>query len=230
MSDSLLSVEFVTGYGELLNVSSSQHPDLFYALKGAGFNYGVATSLTYKIYPATNGGQTMLAQMIFPGAANRSVWQIAGSFTGPRQPKELTIALDASYVPAIGGMVIIANFIYAGPQATGVKLIQPFLDLQPVSVNISTALWADIPFVAFYGGISKGGCTPGAYYIPYTLNTYQVNVSNLVQVFNYMNKTLAANETLQGIGIAWSQYAQYGFQLQQDNPSAWPYRDVVAFV
>jgi hypothetical protein len=47
ISDPLLSVELVAGNGKLLSVSSTQHPDLFYAIKGAGFNYGVNTSLTY---------------------------------------------------------------------------------------------------------------------------------------------------------------------------------------
>ncbi|KAH8672906.1 hypothetical protein BGZ60DRAFT_373699 [Tricladium varicosporioides] len=229
MSDSLRSVEIVTGNGELLNVSSTQHPDLFYALKGAGFNYGVATSLVYKIFPATNGGQAMLAQMIFPGAVNESVWGLARSFAGS-QPKELAISLDARYFATMGGMVIIANFIYAGPQATGLRLIQSFLDLQPANLDISTVAWVDIPSKAFYGGIASGGCSPGAYYVPYTLNVYQVDVPNLVSVFNHLNSTLGANATLQGASIAWVQYSQYGFQLQNDNSSAWPYRDVVAFV
>lgn len=231
MSDSLLSAEIVTGNGELLNVSSTQHSSLFYALKGAGFNYGVATSLTYKIYPATNGGQAMLAQMIFPGAVNQTVLQLVeSSFTGTQQPKELAIGLDLAYAAAMGGMVIIANFIYAGPQTVGVELIQPFLDLQPVNVNISTIPWANIPSQSFYGGIAEGGCSPGAYYVPYALNVYQIDVSNLVQVFNYMNETMAADETLQGVAIAWQQYSQYGYQLQPDSSSAWPYRDVVAFL
>ena len=209
--------------------SSTQNPELFYALKGAGFNYGVATSLTYRIYPATNGGQAMLAQMIFPGAMNESVWTITNSFVAS-QPKELAISLDARYVATMGGMVIMANFIYAGPQADGTELIQPYLDLQPINLNVSMVAWADIPSVAFYGGIAEGGCSPGAYYVPYSLNLYQVDVPSLVDIVNYMNTTIAANATLQGAGIAWAQYGSYGFQLQDDDSSAWPYRDVVAFV
>ncbi|KAH8697263.1 hypothetical protein BGW36DRAFT_427229 [Talaromyces proteolyticus] len=230
MSDSLLSAEIITGRGQLLNVSSTQHPDLFYGLKGAGFNFGVATSLTYRIYPATNGGNAMLAQMIFPGALNQSVWQIVSNFTASNQPKELAIGLDARYVAAMGGMVVMANFIYIGPQSAGMKVIQPFLDLKPANLNISTVAWADIPFKAFYGGIAEGGCTAGAYYVPHSLNLYQIDVPNLVEVFNYMNKTLATNEVLQGVAIAMQQYAQYGFQLQDAKTSAWPYRDVVSFV
>ncbi len=229
ISDSLLSVEIITGHGELLNVSDTQHPDLFYALKGAGFNYGVVTSLTYKIYPATNSGQAMIAQMIFPGTLNGTVWELVKS-VGASQPKELTISFAVGYDATLGGLSIVGNFIYAGPQDAGVALIQSFLDLSPLHLEISTVAWADIPSVAFYGGIAKGGCTPGVYYVPYSLNLYQIHVANLIRVVDYMNSTMAMNATLRGTSIAWAQYALHGFQLQRDGSSAFPYRDVAAFV
>lgn len=229
ISDSLLSVEVITGRGDLLNVSSTQHPDLFYAIKGAGFNYGVVTSLTYKIYPATNGGQAMVAQMIFPGSLNESIWQLVESFVGS-QPKELTIALSVAFDARQGGLVVVGNFIFAGPQVMGVPLIQPFLDLQPQHVDIATVKWADIPAVAFYGGIAQGGCAPGAHYVPYALNLYRVDVPNLVRVMAYIEAAMAANVTLRGTSIAWAQYAPHGFRLRTCDSSAFPYRHVVAFV
>lgn len=229
MSDSLLSVEMVTGSGELLNVSSTQYPDLFYAMKGAGFNYGAVTSLTYKIYPATNGGQAMVANMIFTGTLNRTVWELVNSFVGS-QPKELSISLSFRYSPTLNGLVILSSFIYAGPQDEGVALIQPFIDLQPQNLSISTVAWADIPAVAFYGIIKTTGCTPGVRLATYTLNMYKVDVQNLVSVMDFLNATMATNETLQSASIVWTQYAPYGFQLRTDDSSAFPYRDVVAFV
>jgi hypothetical protein len=229
ISDSLLSVEMVTGSGELLNVSSTQNPDLFSALKGAGFNYGVATSLTYKVYPATNGGQAMVANMIFPGTLNQTVWELINSFVGS-QPKELAISLSFRYSPTLNGMIILSSFVYAGPQDDGVTLIQPFLDLRPQNLSISTVDWVDIPSVAFYGIIKTTGCAPGVNLVTYTLNLYQVDVQNLVGVVNYLNATMAANETLQSASVVWTQYAPYGFQLQTEDSSAFPYRDVVAFV
>lgn len=219
----------VTGSGELLNVSEAENPDLFYAVKGAGFNYGIATSLTYRIYPATNGGQAMNADMTFPGALNGSIWELVKSVAAS-QPKELSVGLGISY-RAGAGVTIVANFIYAGPQDAGVALIQPFLDLSPEDVNISTIAWKDIPAVANYGAIVEYGCTPGVYYVPNGVNLYQVDVPNLIGVVNYMDATLAADDTLaNGVSVVWQQYSPYGFQSQALNSSAFPYRDVVAFV
>ncbi|RYP57382.1 hypothetical protein DL769_009519 [Monosporascus sp. CRB-8-3] len=231
ISDSLLSVEMVTGDGRLLNVSQTEHQDLFYAVKGAGFNYGVATSLTYRIYPATNGGRAMNADMIFPGCLNGSVWELARQFAAT-QPKELSIGFSvrSSFDPTLEGIIITANFIYAGSEDAGVALIQPFLDLQPLHLNISTVMWKDIPAVANHGAIPKFGCKPGIYYVPYGLNLYQVDVQNLIHVVNYMDDAMTTDPTLQGAFVVWQQYAPYGFNLQAQDSSAFPHRDTVAFI
>jgi FAD/FMN-containing dehydrogenase len=49
--DNLLSVELVTANGEVLTVSNEAHPDLFWAIRGAGENFGVVTQLRYRLHP-----------------------------------------------------------------------------------------------------------------------------------------------------------------------------------
>ena len=50
-ADNLESVELVTASGEVLQVDEASHPDLLWALRGGGGNFGVATSLTYRVHP-----------------------------------------------------------------------------------------------------------------------------------------------------------------------------------
>jgi FAD/FMN-containing dehydrogenase len=50
-SDNLLVVELVTADGKVLDVDEASHPDLFWALRGGGGNFGVATSFTYRLHP-----------------------------------------------------------------------------------------------------------------------------------------------------------------------------------
>jgi FAD/FMN-containing dehydrogenase len=52
-ADNLLEVGLVTAAGEVLRVDAESHPDLFWALHGGGGNFGVATSLTYRLHPLT---------------------------------------------------------------------------------------------------------------------------------------------------------------------------------
>jgi FAD/FMN-containing dehydrogenase len=52
-ADNLLAVELVTAEGDVLQVDADSHPDLFWALRGGGGNFGVATSFTYRLHPVT---------------------------------------------------------------------------------------------------------------------------------------------------------------------------------
>ncbi len=50
-ADNLQSVELVTAEGEILNVTAGAHPDLFWALRGGGGNFGVAASFEFRLHP-----------------------------------------------------------------------------------------------------------------------------------------------------------------------------------
>jgi FAD/FMN-containing dehydrogenase len=50
-ADNLLGVELVTADGEIAEVSEDSDPDLFWALRGGGGNFGIATALTYRLHP-----------------------------------------------------------------------------------------------------------------------------------------------------------------------------------
>jgi FAD/FMN-containing dehydrogenase len=50
-SDNLQAVELVTAAGDVLEVDAASQPDLFWALRGGGGNFGIATSFTYRLHP-----------------------------------------------------------------------------------------------------------------------------------------------------------------------------------
>ena len=50
-ADNLLAVELVNAAGEVLDVNEASDPDLFWALRGGGGNFGIATALTYRLHP-----------------------------------------------------------------------------------------------------------------------------------------------------------------------------------
>jgi FAD/FMN-containing dehydrogenase len=50
-ADNLLAAELVTAEGDVLHIDAASHADLFWALRGGGGNFGVATSFTYRLHP-----------------------------------------------------------------------------------------------------------------------------------------------------------------------------------
>lgn len=86
----------MTSAGVPFNASATENPDLFWAIRGAGANFGIITSATYEIYDATNGGQAQDANLAYSAAANGSIWDILESFD-ETLPAELSITIGVSY-------------------------------------------------------------------------------------------------------------------------------------
>jgi FAD/FMN-containing dehydrogenase len=62
--DNIVSVDLVTATGRALQASESEHPDLFWAVRGAGPNFGIATSLRLRLHKI--GTEVLAGQIIYP--------------------------------------------------------------------------------------------------------------------------------------------------------------------
>jgi FAD/FMN-containing dehydrogenase len=93
--DSLLSVEMVTGAGQILTVSAKKNERLFWGVRGAGFNFGIVTSATYRVYDALNDGNVYNADLLFPAEANGTIFEILSTYQGTQDDK-LAISIASS--------------------------------------------------------------------------------------------------------------------------------------
>lgn len=99
--DALLSVQIVTAAGDLITASKTKNSDLFWAIRGAGFNFGIIVSATYKVYDASNGGLFLNADFQFPASSNATHWQILKSFDTVLPPA-LSLTSSVAYNATTG--------------------------------------------------------------------------------------------------------------------------------
>lgn len=78
--DNLLSALMVTAQGNIITVSATENSDLFWGIRGAGFNFGIILSATYKTSPLTNGGIVSSADLVFPTSVNASYFAALKTF------------------------------------------------------------------------------------------------------------------------------------------------------
>ncbi len=125
--DDLLAAEVVTADGGLLQVDGEAHADLFWALRGGGGNFGVATRLRFRLHEIDEvvGGMLML-----PASVDVISGLVAAAEAAPEELSVIANVAKAPPLPFIpaehhGKPVVIALMVYAGEAAAGERAIAP---------------------------------------------------------------------------------------------------------
>jgi FAD/FMN-containing dehydrogenase len=128
--DNLVSAEMVTVDGERIRADENTNPDLFWAIRGGGGNFGVVTQFEFKLHPV--GPQILAGLIVFPFHQAKQVLTRYREFA-KSAPRELTVwvvlrqAPPLPFLPASvhGKEVAVLAVFYSGEMAEGEKLIAP---------------------------------------------------------------------------------------------------------
>lgn len=134
--DHVLAAEVVTADGRVLEVDAEHHPDLFWAIRGGGGNFGVVTRFKYRLneVPGVVGGMILLPAT--PEVVHGFLREAAAA------PEELSVIVNVMpappmpFVPADvqGSLVVLGLVCYAGPADEGEKVLAPIRALaEPIA-------------------------------------------------------------------------------------------------
>ncbi len=146
--DSLLEAQVVTAAGEIVTASETEHPDLFWAIRGGGGNFGIVTEFTFRLAPV---GEVLGGALVLP--ATREV--IRGYLEySTSAPDDLTTIANVMYAPPapfipeqrMGELVLMIWLVWTGSLADGERALAPLRALaEPVADAISP-----IPYPVIY--------------------------------------------------------------------------------
>ena len=129
--DNLLGADVVTADGQLLRVDAGSHPDLFWAIRGGGGNFGVVSRFRFRLHPVDRivGGMLFLPAtpqvvegfMDEAARASDELSTIANVMTAPPMP----------FIPEElhGTSIVMAFLAYAGDVEAGERAVAPFRSL-----------------------------------------------------------------------------------------------------
>ncbi len=163
--DNLLAVDVVTADGELLRASEDEHPDLFWALRGGGGNFGVVTSFEFRLYSV---GPTVMAGPIFWDATDaREVLRCYRDFIRSA-PDALGTVVRFGTAPPLAAIpedlhwrqVLMVGTCYAGPIADGERALRPLRTSRTPILD----LVGPTPYVGFQSALDSTVVHGWSYY------------------------------------------------------------------
>lgn len=100
--DSLSSVKMVTAAGKIITASITKNSDLFWGIRGAGFNYGTILEAIYSVYDET-ARLVLNADLLFAPNASQMILEYFKTFESGLLVK-LSLILLAAYSSELGGV------------------------------------------------------------------------------------------------------------------------------
>ncbi len=145
--DNLVSAQLVTAEGKTVTASASENPDLFWAMRGGGGNFGVVTEFTFRLHPVSEvyGGP-----MFFELSDGADILSYFSDFirTAPREYggfPAFQIAPPLPFVPEdrVGEPFVAVVSCWTGSPEDGEKILQGFRDVaNPVAEHVGTMPYA----------------------------------------------------------------------------------------
>ncbi|HEY3046386.1 MAG TPA: FAD-binding oxidoreductase, partial [Polaromonas sp.] len=128
--DNLVAAEIVTADGQLVRADADSHPDLFWAIRGGGGNFGVVTMFEFALHPV--GPQVLAGLIVFPHAQAQQVLTQYHAFV-ERMPDQLNVWAVLRQAPPLpflppevhGQNVVVLALFYPGNVDEGMRLIAP---------------------------------------------------------------------------------------------------------
>jgi FAD/FMN-containing dehydrogenase len=145
--DSLLVADTVTADGELLRVDADSHPDLFWAIRGGGGNFGVVTRFRYQLHEV---GQVVGGMIMLPATPETVEGFIRAAEDAPDELSAIANVMPAPPMPFIpadarGKLGIFGLLVHVGDVEGGQRALAPFRALAtPIADMLRPMAYAEI--------------------------------------------------------------------------------------
>ncbi|WP_025618740.1 FAD-binding oxidoreductase [Salinispora cortesiana] len=132
--DSLLAADVVTADGELVRADADNAPDLFWAIRGGGGNFGVVTQLQFRLHPVRD---VLAGMLVLPATAEVIVSYLEAAKAAPDELSSIVNVMPAPPMPFLpeeyhGQLVVMAELVYCGDDLeAGERAVAPFRKIAP---------------------------------------------------------------------------------------------------
>ncbi|KAF4432117.1 FAD binding domain-containing protein [Fusarium austroafricanum] len=152
LHDNMVSCRLVLADGSVRTVSKASDPDLFWAIRGAGHNFGIALEATFGVHPQANQGIHYTWDLEYSLEQCDAVFETLNSV---HEDMPIDLAIFVLWIrESDGGRKhhLLVNLVWSGQESEARPWIYQFENLNPIlnSGKITTT-WADLPWITYKG-------------------------------------------------------------------------------
>ncbi|KAL4906380.1 hypothetical protein BDW74DRAFT_167106 [Aspergillus multicolor] len=227
ISDNILQLNFVLGNGTAITVNSTSHPDLLWAMRGAGHNFGIVTSFESKIYP--RGPETWhYHHYVWDGEKLEILFEALNALHGNGStPVDMAQNWGSFFMDSTldaHNPLIQWSFAYRGSAEEAAPLLVPFNAIPSLSEE-----YGDLPYpgIAATQGLDADSivCQHGNRIISATAGLQVYNVTAERQIFESFRRQISSNPQLAAGGvIEHDGYSTAAVDAHDPADSAYPFR------
>ncbi|KEY71722.1 hypothetical protein S7711_02949 [Stachybotrys chartarum IBT 7711] len=230
VADALESVRMVTAEGRIVDVSLTRNPELWWGLRGAGANFGIVVSATYRVQPLYRDGQFTVLDFILPPQANQSyfafVEELAG---GDGMPRDLSVSSVMHWNQTSRQPQIMANWVYNGPEDEARRALAPMFRLPALVTAVTQVPWSQLVATSVFG-LDPLVCTEGQHITVLGANLRRVEASTFSDLFDSLVTYFEQYPDAGGSTLTIETFPTQGTESYPDDSSAYPWRSAKSLV
>ncbi|KAF5636494.1 fad binding domain protein [Fusarium sp. NRRL 52700] len=152
LHDNMVSCRLVLADGSVKIVSETSNPELFWVIRGAGHNFGIALEATFRVYPQTNQGIHYTWDLEYSLEQCDAVFD---TLNNVHEDMPMDLAIFVLWIrESDGGRKhhLLVNLVWSGQESEAHSWVSRFENLNPVlnSGKITTT-WSELPWVTYKG-------------------------------------------------------------------------------
>ncbi|OPB46331.1 hypothetical protein A0O28_0064520 [Trichoderma guizhouense] len=209
----LMSVRMAGSDGKVITVSATSHPDLWWGIRGAGANFGVVTSATYKIHPLVNNGNVFVADFYIPPARSREYFDM--------------VEANYSNMPAdLAQVQLVGNWVYYGTEKEARKVLAPVFNLNATS-STRIVQWNKL---VSSSGFDEFICQPNQPRSLFSLNQKIYSANGYQAGFKKIEKYFYDYPGGRDTTLVIENFPNQAVAAVPDDSTAFPWRDFKGFI
>ncbi|KAK4077740.1 CAZyme family AA7 [Trichoderma aggressivum f. europaeum] len=213
LMDALQSVRMVGADGKVMTVSANSHPDLWWGIRGAGANFGVITSATYKVYPLVNNENVFVADFYVPVERSREYFDM--------------VEVNFSNMPAnLAQVQLVGNWVYFGTEKEARKVLGPVFNLNATS-STRIVQWNKL---VSSGGFDEFICQPNQPRSLFSLNQKIYSADGYRAGFEKIEKYFYDHPGGRDTTLVIENFPNQAVAAVPDDSTAFPWRDFKGFI